>query len=347
MAAAVALSTRMVAGGADVPGLATGPGPLRAEVGSPRTVSLPGGERRVVRRVALETGNAGTASFTLSEPAGGDPPGPLPVVLILAGFRTGEEALRLVPEHGDALLAAYEYPYSAERWESEPKWSQVFAARRAILRVPAQVAAIRAWLRRSGRADGDRSALLGFSFGAVFAPAAQAAAADAGEPFRAVGLAYGGADIERMVRRSLDLGPSWLNAAAARAVSAAVSAIEPARHLPGLPGHFLLVHGRGDRRIPAASSELLTRLTPRPRRVVRLDSGHLHPSRGALLRRLGALSRAWLAEAGVLPQAPSAAAGGGDDPGRAPPPGGTGNVAPRRENYQPQASPPDQTGSRR
>lgn len=274
-------------------------GPLRGEVGARREVVLPGGERRLVREVSLETGGAGTAAFTVSEPADG-PSGPRPLVVILAGFRTGREALRLIPDHGDAALVAYEYPYSAERWEREPKWKQVVEAREAVLSVPAQVTAIRAWLRRQGTADGRRTALLGFSFGAVFAPAVQAVAAERGEAFQGVGLAYGGAGIERMVRHSLDLDPAWLGGVTAKAVAAAVAPIEPARHLPDLPGSFMLVHGRDDGRVPAESAELATRLTPRPRRVVHLDSGHLHPSRSGLLRRLGTLFRAWLVEERVL-----------------------------------------------
>lgn len=316
-----------VAGETGASALPTDFGSLRGEVRSARAVSLPGGERRVFRRVKVRTANLGTAAFTVSEPAGA-PAGPLPLVVILAGFRTGGDALRLLPDHGNALLAAFEYPYSVERWESEPKWTQVPAARRAVLRVPAQVAAVKEWLRRSGRVDADRSALLGFSFGAVFAPAAQAAAADQGEPFRAVGLAYGGAGIERMVRESLDLAPAWLDAAAAKAVAASVSPVEPARHLPGLPGSFLLVHGREDPRIPAASADRLTRLTPRPREVVRLDSGHLHPSREGLLRRLGTVFRAWLAEEGVLDRVP-------------------GNEPPGRANYQRGVQDPDRTGRSR
>lgn len=298
-ASAAALGGQWIAGETGLSALDAELRPLRADAGPSGEVLLPGGERRLFRDVSLETADAGTARFTVSAPAGPDS-GPLPLVVVLAGFRTGREALRLVPVHGDAVVVAYGYPYTAERWERNPKWSQAAAVRSAALRVPAQVAALKAWAGRADRIDGARSALLGFSFGAVFAPAAQRLAAERGDPFRAVGLAYGGAGLHRMVRRALDLEPSWLEAAAARAIAAALSPLEPALHLPNLPGSFMLVHGRRDRRVPEASANLMTRLTPRPRDVVRVDTGHLHPSKSSLLSRLGDRFRAWLAEEGIL-----------------------------------------------
>ncbi|MFB6368682.1 MAG: hypothetical protein ABEJ00_03630, partial [Gemmatimonadota bacterium] len=118
--------------------------PMETVVDSPRPVRLSGvaGERRVFRDVTLETAGAGTVRFTLSEPPGLE--GPAPLVVVLAGFRTGREALELFAPHGRARIAAFEYPYSPARWEREPAWSRIPAARSAALRVPAQVAALRA-----------------------------------------------------------------------------------------------------------------------------------------------------------------------------------------------------------
>lgn len=277
--------------------------PMAAAADSPRPVRLPGtaGERRVFRDVALETAGAGTVRFTLSEPPGLE--GPAPLVVVLAGFRTGREALELFAPHGEARIAAFEYPYSPDRWEREPAWSRIPAARSAALRVPAQVAALRAWLEDRGLVARDRTALLGFSFGAVFAPAVQRLAAERGAPYGAVGLAFGGAGVDRMVRRALDREPGWLAAAAGEAVAVATAPLEPARHLPRLPGTFMLVHGKRDPRIPPASADRLTRLTPDPKRVVRIDAGHLHPGKRELLARVAELFRGWLVHEGVLPEA--------------------------------------------
>lgn len=270
------------------------------------------GEQRTFRDVALETAGAGTVRFTVSEPP--DPAAPAPLVVVLAGFGTGRDALELFDGHGEARIVAYEYPYSPDRWNRGAKWRQVPEARAAALRVPAQVAAIRAWLEERGAVDRDRTALLGFSFGAVFAPAVQRLAAERGAPYRAVGLAFGGAGIDAMVRRALSEEPGWLEAAAAGAVAAAAAPLEPARHLPRLPGTFMLVHGERDRRIPAEAARRLTRLTPEPKRVVRVPgAGHLHPAKEELLARVASLFRGWLVQQGVLA---GGAGVGGDAAGR-------------------------------
>lgn len=276
--------------------------PIVTAADSSRPVRLSrSGEQRTFRDVTLETAGAGTVRFTVSEPP--DMEGPAPLVVVLAGFRTGRDALELFAPHGEARIVAYEYPYSPVRWEREPAWRRIPAARSAALRVPAQVAALRAWLGYRGLVDRDRTALLGFSFGAVFAPAAQRLAADCGSPYRAVGLAFGGAGIDRMVRRALSAEPGWLAAAAGEAVAAATAPLEPARHLPRLPGSFMLVHGQRDSRIPAGAAERLTRLAPEPKRVARIDARHLHPEKRELLGRVADLFRGWLAEEGVLPVA--------------------------------------------
>lgn len=276
--------------------------PMTPVADSSRAVRLSGaGERRTFRDVTLETPGAGTVRFTVSEPPGLS--GPAPLVVVLAGFRTGREALQLFAPHGEARIVAYEYPYSPARWEREPAWSRIPAARSAALRVPAQVAALRAWLEERGLVERDRTALLGFSFGAVFAPAVQRLAAERGSPYRAVGLAFGGAGIDRMVRRALSAKPGWLAAGAGEAVAAATAPLEPARHLPHLPGSFMLVHGERDPRIPPESSDRLTRLAPEPKRVTRIDAGHLHPGKRELLDSVAERFRGWLAEEGVLPEA--------------------------------------------
>lgn len=291
-------------GGSGAADLDRGLRPLTAVADSAYPVQLAGGERRTFRDVTLRTSGAGTVRFTVSEPTGATGRGPL--VVILAGFRTGRGALELFSGHGDATLVAYEYPYSPRRWDRGAKWTQVPAARDAALRVPAQVAALRAWLEDRGRVDRARTALLGFSFGAALAPAVQRLAAAEGSPYRAVGLAFGGAGIASMVRRALSLEPDWAAAAVARAAAAATAPLEPARHLPHLPGSFMLVHGTRDRRIPAGAAERLTRLAPEPKRVVRVpDAGHLHPDKTRLLRRVAGLFRGWLAGEGVLASPPS------------------------------------------
>lgn len=277
---------------------------LDREIGEVRVVrdsayraTTSGGEERVYRDLTLATAGAGTVRIATSRPA--SPPGhDLPLAFIVGGLRTGRAALDVVPRHGDNLLAAYEYPGGGDERLEGAGLADAPAIRRAILGVPAQIGVAAEFVRREPGVDSGRASLLGYSLGALFVPAAQRLAAERGAPFRAVVLAYGGADLARLIRASLDLRPALLRRCAARAVATAIRPLEPALHLPHLPGEFLVLHGTGDERIPEASVRRLIRLTPDPKEVVRLEGGHMGPGRDEVNERVVRRSQAWLARRG-------------------------------------------------
>lgn len=251
------------------------------------------GEPRLYRDLALATARAGTVRITTSRPTSASS-ADLPLVLIVGGLRTGRDALDFVPIHGDNVVAAYEYPGGGdERFEGAGP-TDVPAIRGAILRVPAQLRAAASHLRRSAGVDTARTSLLGYSLGALFVPAAQRLASEHGTAFGALVLAYGGADLARLIRANLDFGPALLRRAAAWTAGTAIRPLEPALHLPHLTGEILILHGSGDERIPRASVRRLIRLAPEPKRVVRLEGGHMGPGREDVNDRVVRRSRAWL-----------------------------------------------------
>lgn len=256
------------------------------------------GEERVYRELAFLTARAGTIRIALSRPP--DPGGPLPMGFILGGLRTGREALDVVPDHGDNVLVAYEYPYDQDTWYENAGPGEVPAVREAVLSVPAQVAAARARLVEEPWVDPDRTSLLGYSFGALFVPAVQRLATSRGVPFRGVVLAYGGADVLRLLEANLQVGPAPVRWCLAWLAATAVRPVEPALHLPHLEGVFLIIRGRDDEKIPAASARKLTELTPEPKRVVELEAGHMRPEREELTREVVDVSQRWLAERGLI-----------------------------------------------
>lgn len=254
------------------------------------------GEMRRYGDVTLATARAGTVRITTSRPAS-TRSGGLPLALIVGGLRTGREALDFVPRHGDNLLAAYEYPGGGERFDGAGL-ADAPEIRRAILRVPAQVRAAAIFLRQEPSVDHERTSLLGFSLGALFVPAAQRLASERGRPFHGLVIAYGGADLARLLRANLDLEPALLRRAAARAVATALRPLEPALHLPHLAGDVLILNGTGDARIPEASVERLIRMAPEPNEVVRLEGAHMGPGRVEVNDRVVRRSQAWLARRG-------------------------------------------------
>lgn len=257
------------------------------------------GEARSFRDVTIETLGAGTIRFTVSRPM---QPGTesLPLVVILAGLRTGRASLELVDRHGPAVLVGYQYPYSQETWYQSARVTQLLAIRSAALAVPWQVTHIVERLEEDGGVDTTRTALLGYSFGAMFVPATQRLAAADGRPFDAAIMAFGGADIEALLDANLRVDQDRVRHALAWTGAALLHPLEPALHLPELPGRFLVIRGSADRQIPDSLSARMADLTPEPKEVVTLDSGHMNPRDPALTQRVIRLSQDWLTRTGIL-----------------------------------------------
>jgi dienelactone hydrolase len=235
-------------------------------------------------------------ALSLPEAAGAQP---LPTVLLIGGLRTGREALAHVPDLGRNALVTYEYPLDQARWRRGFLPAQIAAARSAALAVPGQLAAVVRWLRAQPWADRDRVSLVGVSLGALVLPAAQRTAAVHGVTVGPSILAYGGTDLRAIVQANLAPDRPWSGAAAWLA-GLGLRALEPAAHLPHLEGEFLLINGRNDPRIPAASAADLHRLTPQPKEVRFLSAGHFDADDPALLAEILALCRSWLVSRGAL-----------------------------------------------
>jgi dienelactone hydrolase len=265
-----------------------------------------GGEPRVFRDLVLETAGAGTVRVTTSRPAL-DPGTPLPLVFVLAGLRTGRESLAYLDQHGPNLLVGYEYPYDQRTFKEGRRVAQVPAVRQAVLDVPAQVTLVADLLRGEGSVDPGRTALLGFSLGALFVPAVQRVAAEEGRPFHAVILAYGGADISSLLHANLRVRPRALRRGLIATGATLVHPMEAAHHLPRVPGQFLLIRGEDDHQIPIAAAERMAELTPYPKEVVVLAAGHMGPRDLELTARVVTISQDWLVRTGVI-EPPTAAA---------------------------------------
>jgi hypothetical protein len=257
------------------------------------------GERRLCRDVILDPAAGRPVRIAVSLPAD---PGPerLPAVILVGGLRTGREALRLLPDLGRNAVVTYEYPLDRDHWRGGFLPIRVVAVRAAALAVPGQIAAVARWTRDQPWADPDHVSLVGVSLGALVLPAAQRTAAAHGESLGPSILAYGGVDLGAILRANLARDRPWLGPVVAWLGGLGLRALEPASHLPKLRGEFLLINGRDDPRIPAASAAGLRRLTPEPKEVRILSSGHIDTDRQQLVDEILAVCRSWLARRGAL-----------------------------------------------
>lgn len=283
-------------------------GKLVLREATPRPVQSPAGERRRMVELTFDGVPEGPLRAALSLPE--QPPGRLPVVIILGGLEVGRESLRYVENHGPNALVAFEYPRpTQDLYEGRPLF-KLGRIRRAALAVPSQICALQAWIRAQPWADPDRISLLGYSFGAMFVPAAARVAQERGLPFRTLVMAYGGADLPGLLAANASFRPAWLRPFAARAVGAILRPLEPSLHLPHLRGEALFLSGLKDERVPLRYSRLMQSLKPPPMTVIDLDEGHMDPGRPDLNRRIVGASQAWLVQRGAL-SPPDAQAGKG------------------------------------
>jgi hypothetical protein len=257
------------------------------------------GESRLCQDVILDPAAERPVRIAVSLPEDAGP-APLPAVILVGGLRTGREALKLLPELGRNAVITYEYPLRRDHWRRGFLPIRIVAARAAALAVPGQLAAVVRWTRTQPWADPDRVSLVGVSLGALVLPAAQRAAAAHGESLGPSILAYGGTNLFDILRANLARDPPWLGRGAAWLGSLGLRALEPAFHLPHLAGEFLLINGRDDPRIPATSAAGLDRLTPEPKEIRILATGHFDATDRKLLDEILAICRSWLTRRGAL-----------------------------------------------
>jgi dienelactone hydrolase len=223
-----------------------------------------------------------------------------PAAVILGGLQRGREAVdvaaRVVGET-PIVLAALDYPYDGD---PEPRgWAILGAlreARPALYRTIAAARLLVDFLARDPRIRPDRILVIGVSLGAP------AAVVVGGADRRVAGVAgLFGADLPAMLGQAV--GPrAALGRGAVVALAAwHFAAVDARRYAAAIPPRpFLVVGGRGDRRIPPEAVEALAAAGAPTARLVWLDAPHPNPTNSDWLRLSGDAVRAWLAEQRLL-----------------------------------------------
>jgi pimeloyl-ACP methyl ester carboxylesterase len=261
--------------------------------------STDAGEQRTIREMTLQSATGEQVRIALSLPQT-QRAGPRPVLVILGGFASGRQSLNYVPEHGDNVLVGYEYPYRKRSLKPGQIPAEVFAVRRAVIRVPAQVVALTRWLHAHEWADAQRTSLLGFSFGGFFVPSIWRVAECQDMRFAAVSMGFAGVDVDALLRQNLKLQPDWVRHCVAWLAATSIHVVEPQKHVGHLTGNVLLINGAHDEMIPMSSALRLQEMVPKPKTIVNLDTHHLNRRNPALVRRVATITQSWLAERDLL-----------------------------------------------
>lgn len=255
---------------------------------------------RLLTRVTLEGRSVGTVRFFVSRP---DPMRTqrIPLMVVVAGRRTGAEALSLLGDVGPNAVVLFEWPFPPD-----VRWGPKLARRipdlyRTALSVPGQLDAALRWASQQEWVDRGRVSLLGYSLGALVVPAAQRLSQERGHPIGWTVLAYGGAPISAVLDANPRVRDSWVRPVIRVPVDLLLRPVEPSVHLPELRGRFLLLGGKGDTSIPFAAAERMRRLTPHPRTIVLFEGEHIGvaAAKRKLLDPVVAASKSWLVDQGA------------------------------------------------
>jgi len=238
--------------------------------------------------------------MTVSLPADSQAQHDLPVLLLLGGLDSGRESLDRLPPLGRNALVGFEYARNDLVLDRDASvLDRALAVRAGAIETPGQIAAALVWLGAQPWADENRMSILGYSLGAIFAPAGHRAAQRAGVTVAADILAFGGADLDLILPHAIKFDPPPLRYLAATVVAMMLRPIDPRFHLPYLRGRFMLIESQEDELIPPAAQALFARLTPAPKEVHRIPGDHINPRNTEVMARVVALSTTWLLAVGA------------------------------------------------
>jgi dienelactone hydrolase len=214
---------------------------------------------------------------------------PLPLVVLLGGHRTGRNAIEVVGDPGEMVVAALDYPYHGP--EKVRGWSQAITIvpliQRGLLDTPPAIFLAVDWLKDQPWVARQQIEIVGVSLGAPFA--ATAGALD--KRFRRVWIIHGGADNRRWIEHNLRdrVKNDWLRAQAATLVyllayGRSFDTAEWAGRIAPRP--LIVIGAKNDERLPRPMVERLYAAAGEPKELIWTDGGHINPDDPEIVRQL-------------------------------------------------------------
>lgn len=225
--------------------------------------------------------------------------GPLPVVVLLGGYRTGHDAVDVIGHPGSMVIVALDYPYRGEfaMGSAGEIFSTVREVQQALLDTPAAISVVLDWLQTQSWADTNRAELIGISFGTPFV--AVAGALD--ERFRRVWIIHGGAGNRGWIEHNLRkrVSSDWARPLVASLVHLLSygNSFDTGDWVSRIaPRPVVIIGARDDRLLPEHKVEKLYRKANAPKELIWTQGGHVGPQRHDLVQLLLDIVRERLAE---------------------------------------------------
>jgi len=242
-----------------------GTGPWQAESGG-----------FISQTVTVQADTGLEVNLRVLRPAGLE--GPLPLVVVLGGHRTGRDAVDLIGAPGPMVVAALDYPYDGPERPRGIRQSlaMVPAARRGLRDTPPAVRLALDWLAIQPWVDPARVELMGVSLGVPLATTVTAA----DERISRLWLVHGSGDNRRWIAHNIGSrvklaplreGGAWLLYLLARGPAF------DAGTLVGLvaPRPVVIIGARDDERLPEPMVEALYAAAGEPKALLWTEGGHV------------------------------------------------------------------------
>lgn len=235
----------------------------------------------------------------------GSQDGPLPVVVLLGGYRTGHDAVDVIGHPGSMVIAALDYPYRGDLAMGSAREisSTLREVQQALLDTPPAISVVLDWLQTQPWADVGSAELIGISFGTPFV--AVAGALD--ERFQRVWIIHGGAGNRGWIEHNLQqrVPRDWARPLVASLVHLLSygNSFDTGDWVSRIaPRPVVIIGARDDARLPEHKVEKLYGKAKPPKELLWTQGGHIGPRRHDLVQLLLDIVRERLAE--PLPSAP-------------------------------------------
>ena len=222
-----------------------------------------------------------------------------PAVVLMGGRQMGKDAVDYAPRIPRVILAAPDYPYEPQKSYTVPSFlADVPEIRRSLLDMVPSVMLLVDYLWQRQDVDTNGIVLVGYSFGAPFVPVICV-----NDRRLAAGvMAYGGGDLKSLIAHNVRRYESGLVSEFVGILGGVLlRPLEPLRYVADVhPTPLLMINGSDDQLIPRDNVMKVFREGREPKKLIWIESRHVHPDHPELTARVVAVLSAQLDSLGIL-----------------------------------------------
>jgi fermentation-respiration switch protein FrsA (DUF1100 family) len=216
-----------------------------------------------------------------------------PAIILIAGMNTGKRAIDFTFVD-DIVLISFDYPYYGSKqlnyWGVAKNAIEI---RDAIFNSVSGTILVVDYLKKFDIIDKSKICVLGLSFGTAFAVIASAI----DERIKATALVHGGGDNASLIAYNVKVGSNFVRNVFGKIADFIIAPMEPLRYIDKIsPRPLLLLNATDDERIPLKNIELLHQKAKEPKKIVWIESKHMHTKNVELINKITEVVTDWLKE---------------------------------------------------